>query len=148
MSEISKIMKNEEAIASMMAQVNPFMVTDKKGELCRYQSQIEAYHQLLMLIFRECTKGYLEIEFLLIHMYPTKPWRKIRQMAGDMKDNGCPDYFMFDFGKARTDKLLEQLFVSLHTVVNTPYNSNAFKSALMLAHHSFELFLIRKNTKK
>lgn len=115
----------------VMSKVNPFYIASHNGDGTYevFSRNEEAYLYVLRLIITNCRRGFIELPFVLLKLYPDKKLHQIKLMAIEMNAIGVDDIAVIKYDGKEDIVYFEQFFTALHFVCDTKMNHQAFKNA-------------------
>lgn len=124
---------------------NPFLLTYPGGIPMVFRQDHECYYYVMTSAIRFCNKGYIELPYFIHCLYPDFTLGMVRSISSAMVALKVPYVEILDFGKVSCFNYFEHFFLALHSVTDTKFNKDAFKTACGLSLNTFELLSIHKN---
>lgn len=139
---------NDKSVAKMFTTVNPFLLRQQNNpdEYCIFNRPVDCYYHVLVTFFRNCSKGYIELPYILWKIYPTKRKNEIKELVEAMEKLGVPYVSVLSYDTKRATIYFEQFFTALHSVCDTEMNHEAFKQALTYSKHLTDVLKEGSNT--
>ena len=138
---------NEDMASKMFQKVNPFYLRmpNVASEYAVFNQPMDAYYHILTEFFRNCPKGYIELQYILVKIYPFKKLIEIKRMAAEMVKLKVPEVIVLDYESKTSRIYFEGFFTALHSLCGTEMNHDAFKRAMDYTKHMVDILKANKD---
>lgn len=144
---------DDNVISSVIDATNPFLLTYPTGKPMIFRQDHEPYYYVMMTIKRNCSRGYVELPYILCVLYENMELKDAKKMSAQMEKLKVPYISLLEWGTKSCQQYFAQFFQALHEVIAQKYNYpvsgfnyNAFMTAYTLVQNAFELDKIKKPT--
>lgn len=127
--------KEKNKYLEILAKVNPFGLITPEGYLLHYDNAVEAYYIMLLKLFMECPRGYIDLP-LMMYTY--------QQVAIIDAVRYCRHKEIFllkswDFSDDVTVNTLREVLSLMLEVTSVPFDENAYQGAM----YKFRVFFVQ-----
>ncbi len=135
------VIKNDDTnfVSALLQKFNPFALRSSNGEPMIFTTATEAYIALMMLVYSNFPKGYIEMPLLLSTIYRHLSWSDCVKLAESMKPQGISLILDLDYTSDETKKFFSQLAAALCNWCGTKYTEFYVNEAYPIFIHRFEL---------
>ena len=142
---------DDTVISSVIDATNPFLLTYPTGKPMIFRQEHEPYYYVMMTIKRNCSRGYVELPYVLLVLYMDMKLKDAKKMCAQMENLNVPYVSLLEWGTKSCQQYFAQFFQALHEVIAQKYNYpgsgfnyNAFMTAYTLVQNAFELDKVKK----
>lgn len=127
--------KEKNKYLEILAKVNPFGLITPEGYLLHYDNPVEAYYKMLLKLFMECPRGYIDLPLMMYtyqHVAIIDAVRYCRHKEIFLLKS-------WDFSDDVTVNTLREVLSLMLEVTSVPFDENAYQGAM----YKFRVFFVQ-----